>query len=412
MVARQRKGLFCCVVLSCLLFDIEAQTLSRKRKNSARPVSEKVNDTTTHLLKNKGELLKEINLNLLLRNSIEIPKGDQAAAIKANETRVEIMGKIKPVLDFRVRFRLNKSLRPRSSDNSPGAIDHASINWTFGEKQQWSLNVGKQSAAIGSWEFEKNPTYEYQYSDFINSQTNIFLTAARLGYQVNNNHTFSIQLHNTWNDNFETIYKNTNYSTNGLKAAKLPMGIYFAWMGNFFEKKWQTFYSYNVSQFAKGKANQSLALGNKLVLPKVEAYLDIQFQTLGMDYTNLASPIINNYRTSVNPAIQPGFAENINYKSVVLRVDWEFIPNWFITAKGMYENASQMEGAWRAGRNFKNKYSYLTGIEYKPVKLQNMKIFGYYYNDKVAFNNTVAVANRDIRTHLFAVGFLYFVNVF
>ncbi|PGH37927.1 MAG: hypothetical protein CRN43_18300, partial [Candidatus Nephrothrix sp. EaCA] len=169
----------------------------------------------------------------------------------------------KPSLSFRVRFRLNRSLTPRSSDNSSGGMDHAAVNWNFGKRQQWSLNVGKQSASLGSWEFEKNPAYEYQYSDFINSQTNIFLTAARLGHQVNENHAFYLQLHNTWNDNFETIHKARDYAINGLEAAKLPLGVYLAWTGNFFGNKLQTFYSYNVSQFAKNKTNQSVALGNK-----------------------------------------------------------------------------------------------------------------------------------------------------
>src|SRR6218665_1245160 len=109
-------------------------------------------------------------------------------------------------------------------------------------------------------------------------------------------------------------------------------------------------------------------------------------------------------------AVPRVFAQHIRYQSATLRVDWEFVQSWFITAKGIYENASQQEGEFKAGRNFRNKYSYLAGIEYKPVKSQHMKIFGYYYNNSVRYDMPAA-AHRNSQDHLFSAGFLYFVNV-
>lgn len=415
MFSRLKKGLLCGAALLCTAGYAEAQNDAEKKKQKASSTLENPSDSASVLIKTKEEFLKDFKLNFLLRNAIEIPGGSQTAHFKTSETRMELTGKIKPSLSFRVRFRLNRPLNPLSSDNSPGSIDHAAINWNFGKGQRWSLNLGKQSASIGSWEFDQNPTYEYQYSDFINYQTNIFLTAARLGYQPNENQTFYMQFHNTWNNDFQTIHRNTihrtngyavSYAVNGLEAAKIPMGVYWAWVGKLFDGKWQTFYSYNISQFAKNKTNQSVALGNKAVLPRWEAYLDLQFQTLGMDYANLVSPAINDYLAPLPPT----FAQHINYKSATLRVDWEFIQNWFITAKGIYENASQLEGDFKAGRNFRNKYSYLLGLEYKPIKSQHMKIFGYYYNNSVRYDMPAAV-DRNVQDHLFSAGFLYFINV-
>jgi len=363
------------------------------------------------LIKNKPDILENIHMNFLLRSSLEIPDGETQSRIKMNEARFEVLGTIVPDLDFRVRWRINQSHNPKSQDNSPGSLDIASVNYKFGKDKKWSINAGKQAAYVGSWEFENNPTFEYQYSEFINYQTNIFLMALKLGYQVNKNHSFHLQLHNTYNETFYTTYGNTGYDFTGVKPAKTPMGLYVSWLGKMFDQKYHTFWSYNVSQFASGKTNHSFALGNKLVLDKFKAYLDLQYSGLGMDYPNIASPAINAHRLNANPGASRVFADNINYKSAILRMDYEFVPRWFVTAKGYYEAASQT-GNNNVGNNFRENIGFLAGLEFQPISSQQMKMFAYYYNNQVKYNNTVSAANTGQNLNLFSVGVLYFVNVF
>ena len=380
----------------------------------------KQTDTTTDnsepfesriLLRDKPAELKKINLNFLLRSSLEVPlKGDDQSSIKMNEARFEVLGNLTSDLDFRIRYRLNRSQAPRSQDNSAGSIDHANVTYKFGKGRKWSITAGKQAAYIGSWEFETNPTYEYQYSEFVNRQANLFLMALRLNYKINENHSVHLQVHNTWNDNFNTLIANTGYKPDGLKGSKIPMGVYASWLGKLLDKKLHTFWSYNISEYAKGEVNHSVAIGNKLVLKKWNAYLDLQTQSLAVDYVNIASPSINKYQTSLNPAFQPAFARDVNYKSAVLRVDYQFVPGWFITAKGIYEAASQTKGTNKAGNNFRENIGYLGGLEYKPVSHQNFKIFGYYYNNEQRYRNNISAVNGNTRNDMFAVGVLYFVN--
>lgn len=359
----------------------------------------------------KADFLKNVDLNLLLRSSLEIPEGqNNSAAVRLNEARFEVAGKIVDNLDFRVRYRLNRSLTQRGFDNAPAALDIASVNYSFGKNKNWSLNVGKQAAMVGSWEFETNPTFEYQYSEYINFQTNIFLMAARLGYQATPKHFFSIQLHNTFNDGFNALHSNNGYSDGQLENAKLPLGVYFSWIGKLFNDQVQTFWSYNISQVAKNEVNHSFALGQKVELPKFHAYLDLQSSNMAVDFANVASPSINNYRRSISPSFFPQFARNVNYKSAVAKLNYEIFPKWYLTSKIILEAASQYGDGKFAGNNFRKNTGLLGGIEYKPFNSQQMKLFGYYYNKKVSYNDIIGSANTTSRNNLFAFGVLYFVN--
>lgn len=353
---------------------------------------------------------KKIHINFLLRSSLEIPDDSRPASIKMNEVRVEVLGTILPDLEYRFRYRLNRSHTTTSQDNAAAAIDIASVNYKFGKNKDWSVNVGKQAAFVGSWEFEHNPTYEYQYSEFIGKQTNIFLMAIKLGYQVNQNHAFYLQVHNTYNEDFSNIHSKTGYSTNGLKSAKTPMGIYAVWQGKLFDEKLRTFWSYNLSKYAEGDLNHAVALGQKLQLRKFQAYLDIQSATLNADYPDIASPAINNYNNLLAPGTTPVFARDINYKGIVLRLDYEFLPKWFLTAKGFYETAGYSNNNVDLKNNFRQNIGYLTGLEFKPFADKNFKIFGYYFNNVVQFRQGVATANTREELNLFSAGLLYFIN--
>lgn len=369
-----------------------------------------ISNPNAHQSSNRfSDLSEKIDVNFLFRSSVEFPRGAQnQSAVKLNEARFEVKGDITPNLAYRIRYRLNRSTAPRSLDDASGSIDHANITYRFGNNRKWHLTAGKQAAYVGSWEFERNPTFEYQYTEYVNRQLNIFLLAMKLGYDINKNHSLHLQLHNTHNENFNTAHNAAGYNTNGLAPSKTPFGIYAAWLGKMLDGRWETFYSYNVSQFAKSKTNYAVSIGNKVVLDRFGAYLDLQSTNMAVDYTNIASPSVNKYQAS-SPIFVPAFAQDINYKTAVLRMDYEFVPKWFITAKGFYETASHRTNS-NIGSNFRENIGYLAGLEYKPVARQEMRLFTYYYNNTSCYNNAVAGINTNQNLHLFAVGVLYFVN--
>ncbi|KAA6439879.1 hypothetical protein FEM33_09915 [Dyadobacter flavalbus] len=397
-------------VITASLVSIHAISIAQIIEGSS--LSADTTQLPTTVVKNMPDALAGIHMNFLLRSSLEIPNGSMQSALKQNEARFEVLGTIVPNLDFRVRWRLNRSQAPKSLDNSPGSIDIASVNYAFGKEKKWSIQVGKQAAFVGSWEFEKNPTFEYQYSEFVNFQANIFMMGMKLGYQINENHAAYLQLHNTYNEDFTQAHAIAGYSTNGNKPSKSPMGVYTTWRGKMFDNKFQTFWSYDISKFASGQWNHSIALGNKLVVDRFEVYLDLQTANLALDHPNIASPSVNNYRLRMNSGLKPVFANDLNYKSAILRVDYEFVDKWFITGKGIFEAASQTKNNSVIGRNFRENIGLLAGIEYQPIASQQMKMFGYYYHNKVNYKGEVKMANTRTNLNLFAVGILYFINVF
>ncbi|WP_266205931.1 porin [Pontibacter kalidii] len=356
-------------------------------------------------------LRERLDFNFLFRSSAEFPSGSSnQASIKLNEARIELKGDITQDLSFRIRYRLYRSFEANSLDNAPSAVDHASVTYRFGQEKKWHLTAGKQAANVGSWEFDTNPTFEYQYSDYVARQLNLFLLAMELGYEVTDNHSIQLQLHNTYNQGFNTVFTSTGYAKNGLEPAKVPFGLYVTWLGNMFDDRWQAFYSYNVSQFAEDKTDHAVSIANKVVLDRFHAYLDVQSTYLAVDYPNIGSPAVNELLAS-SPAFTPTFLEDINYRSAILRVDYEFIPKWFITAKGFYETASHRKDNSDIGDDFREHYGYWAGLEYKPVADQDMRLFTYYYYNTSRYNNAVEGINADQKLHLFAIGVLYFVNI-
>jgi len=338
-------------------------------------------------------------INLYLRSELQNPiNSSKQAALSVPEARVEIGGTIVPDLEYRLRYRQNGNFSSSALDKTPPAIDLGYIKYRFGTEKKLSLMLGKQAAFAGSWEFEKNPTFEYQYSEHINEQVNIFLLAMKLGYEVNDNHSFHIQLHNTVNNNFSDHLTKFGYVPNGLKPAQYPMGIYLSWLGNFFDKKLNTFWSYNLSQFASKNTNHYIAVGNRVNLNKFHAYLDLSYTSYAIDHPGIASRAITNF-TGNN-----SFAGDISYTTAVARADYQFHPKWFLTTKYIYDKSAGKQIAFdRTNKGF------LVGLEYKPYQSQDMKAFVYYYDNaqRAKMSNT----ESNVNFSMISLGMLYFIHV-
>ncbi|MBP7172448.1 MAG: hypothetical protein KBA33_00070 [Cloacibacterium sp.] len=370
----------------------------------------------------KADLLKNVDINLLLRSAFEAPHTSTEPtsatamqnALRVNEARLEIRGRVVENLEFRVRTRLHKANPERTLDKSTNNLDFAYAAYKFGNKKQWEAVVGKQNNYLGSWEFEKNPTFEYQYSDVVVGYTNIFGMGARLHYTVNPNHMLTVQAYNTNNDNFATVTGATTPSKfmNGKEEiirSKMPMGFQLAWQGNFFDKKFRTWYSVGTSEFAQDKRNYQVALGNKYITGKFEGYLDLLYTNLAFDHTSIFGlrGAYSKYYNAANGTSGTVFAQDINLKSAVLRMDYQVAPKWTVTTKGFYETATSNNDDKL--RTFRTNLGYMVGLEFHPVAKQNFKLFTYFYGNNIKYNNISGAAN--VNNNVFSIGALYFVNV-
>lgn len=345
------------------------------------------------------------NIHFLLRSSLEIPFNEgQSANLKLNEARMAVSGQLAGSLTYRFRVRLNRTFDRTALDNASAAIDHAMVEYEFGKNKNWAINIGKQANNFGSWEFDKNPTFEYLYSDYVNFQQNIFTLGSKLSYKINQKNTVSAQVFNTMNTSFSALYANTAYLNNeGLTAAKMPVGVNLTWRGDLLDDKFQTFYSLTTSSVAKGKNNYQIALGNKFITDRWEAYLDLQHTNMAVDFVNRISPAINIYSgTNV-------FAQNKKFQSAILRIDYLLSPKWNITGKTIWEriNDGNKDGF---GNGMSTHNTNLLGLEFKPVASQDFKIFGYYSNTYRNYNSVLKTMNPSQSSSMVAVGMLYYLK--
>lgn len=367
------------------------------------------------------DALKNVDINLLLRSSFEAPHTEYALdgttatanAFKMNEARLEFRGKLVDNLEFRVRTRLHRVGAEASLDRSSSALDHASLSYKFGENRKWEVLFGKQNNMIGSWEFDKNPTFEYQYSDVVGNYNNLFALGARVGYSPSSNHTFTIQAINAHNNQFNNQVGAAYIGDN--TAAKTPLLAQFIWQGKFFNKVWNTWYSVGGSQYAKDKTNLQVFVGNKIAKGNFEGYLDLGYSKFEFDHFNIANRTGNAYTAfykNANPLVTQSnvIAEDIDVKSAVLRLDYKFLEKWNVTAKGFYETVSAKDDA--LGDNFRRNLGYLIGLEFLPIAKQNFRFFAYYYGNDIKYNNNVYnLGVKSVHSNIFAVGALYVINV-
>lgn len=353
---------------------------------------------------------EKIDINLYLRSSYEI-SGDQATpnAFKLNESRMEIMGDINENLSFRTRWRMNKEISTSSLSNSPSSLDYAYLTYQFGEDKKYAFTVGKQINNFGSWEFYDNPTFEYIYSNYINQQQNLFPVGMEFRYKINDQHAIHVQGFNPSEATFEQLHANTGYDTNHLEKSHHPFGLNVTWKGNLFDNKFRTIYTVTTSQIAKGKNNFQVSLGNKVVLDKFSGYLDVHHTNVAVDYVNAISPSINAYQTVLTPNRSRTFAENVQYQSAVMRLNYAITPNWHIMGKTIWERVGAGANNPLSGTLSTNNINQFA-LEYKPFTNQDFKLFAFYAHFNSKNKNQLQNFAPNNNYGMLGLGALWFVT--
>ncbi|MFB9121247.1 porin [Bergeyella porcorum] len=358
---------------------------------------------------NINELKENFDINFYLRSSYEVSDNDaKANAFKLNEARMEIMGNITEDLSFRSRWRMNRQVETSTISNAPGSLDYAYLSYKFGEDKKYALTVGKQMNNFGSWEFFDNPIFEYQYSNYINKQQNLFPVSVEFSYKLNPHHTFHLQAFNPSEYSFDELHENTGYTTNGLEMAKLPYGVNLTWEGKMWDNKFRTIYTVTSSKIAKDKTNFQVSLGHKLVLDKFSGYLDLHHTDMAVDYVNMASPALNTYHTTINPNYTKGFAQDLQFQSAVMRLNYAITPKWHINGKTVFESiyAKNNSDLKHITKHYVNQIA----LEYKPFEKQDFKIFGYYAHFNTNYADKLKATTPNTQYGMFAIGALWYLN--
>lgn len=342
------------------------------------------------------------NLNIFGRTSLNVGQNKDShlnTGFKLDEIRVLLSGNLNPDLSYKIRFKLNKSFSTTSQDNGSKALDYALIKYRFGKQKQWEVTLGKQAAAVGSYEFFNNPVYEYAYTDHVGSILNLFVVGANFSYRVNPGHKFHLQVYNTSTETFDQLIKNAEYGVGDLKQSERPLGAYLTWEGSFLNKTFHTKWSYNYSQLVANSDNHAISLGNMYQSKNTKVYLDLQYSVFGVDHTMLASNSIHAFKGNIGA--DRTMQRNIVYKTAVLRFDQQFNKSWGISLKGAFETATASKDK-EIGHNFRTNWVGYAALEYKPILNKDWKFFVGYVDNTISYKNRIGLPTE--KNSRFTVG--------
>ena len=317
----------------------------------------------------------------------------KGAHFSGRQFRIDVLGNVNDWLSFRWRQQLNRSNAGIDNiDNLPSSIDVAGIGVQAGD--QWSFFFGKQCVAYGGIEFDLNPIEVYEYSD-MTGNTVSFNTGIDIAYQMTPRQQFKLQVVNARNSSFEEAYSGLT----GVSGTKVPWLYTLNWNGTL-SPFWTTRWSYSFSRQGKDE-NRSynthyLALGNFFEFGSVSGYLDFMYSNEGLN----SKPLIPN-------------THNVEYRSLVLKLDYRLTSKWNLFAKGMYETAGASAPNQGNRSQFfrydtlRTSYGYLYGVEYYPLEDSGLHFFLTY------IGRSSGDKGVDMRhyTNRISAGFIYQIHL-
>lgn len=330
---------------------------------------------------------------------------DWGSSFKNKQARLEIKGSFGK-LSYRFRHRLNKANGAQGEDNFAKATDILSVGYQVTDKL--GITGGKMCQNWGGFEFDENPMYIYQYSDMVDNMDN-FMAGVNFAFKPVESQEFNLNITNAYNNKLAQEYgadlkvMKENGKTEAVEAAKHPLTYIFLWNGNFFGDKLQTRWSVGTQTQAKDQSSQMVMLGQKLNLPTFQWYFDYMGAFDDVDRLGIATSDLSAFRGKGN--VRYG---KVNYNSFITKVNWQFVPQWNLMLKGMYETASVSK--IEELKNYRKSFGYFASLEYYPVKSQDCRLFLSYIGRNYKFTDKSKLA--DYNTSRIELGFMYRIKAF
>ena len=155
------------------------------------------------------------------------------------ELRLEIKGNLTNKLFYRFRHTLNKSNVAKSEDNFAKATDMMMVGYNLSDK--FTVMAGKITQIWGGFEYDENPMYIYQYSDFLDHM-DIYTAGAMLSYKPVPTQEIALEVANSFNGKLSDEYGDDIIVANGqsyktIEEAKAPLMYVANWNGSFLDDK-------------------------------------------------------------------------------------------------------------------------------------------------------------------------------
>jgi hypothetical protein len=399
------------VILSCLMLAV-ALTASAQGNNTRmggqdgdyQSLAERVAK-----IEKKNDMFN-VYFNYAASAQVKDYDGEWTSGIANKQLRLEIKGNLTDKIFYRLRHRMNKSNAAKGEDNFAKATDIMMVGYNVSDKL--ALMGGKMCQIWGGFEYDENPMYIYEYSDLVGNM-DIFMTGFVASYKPVPTQEIAVEVCDANNGTLNEDYGNNlvslgpDHRVEPLLPASHPLTFIANWNGSFFDDRLQTRWSLGTQKQAKVKSSQMLTLGQRLNLPKLQWYLDYMVAWDGMDRLGIATNDgADAYLSKVE--IDPELVQNlrfqdVNYRSFITKLNWQFAPQWNLMLKGTYETAS-VKGIDML-KNYRKSFVCAGSVEYYPDRSQDFRVFLVYIGHKYNYSKKVGLDSHN--TNRVELGFMY-----
>ena len=353
-----------------------------------------------NVLKEKSDKFNVyLNTQTAFEMSDENKNREMVSSFKVNQLRLEFRGDLTEKIFYRLRHRLNRNTGPSSQDNLSTATDMMYVGFKINKKV--AITGGKISQSWGGFEFDDNPIYVYEYSDFINHMTP-FLIGGLLTYMPNKNHEFNINVTNSGNKKFRENYSKEDgtplVGTEDIVESKSPLAYIFNWNGNLFDGILQTRWAIGYEQETKHYGNTMITFGTKLHLPKFYMFFDYMRAHEDLDKKRYAQVVGSNE-----------ILKNVIYNSFIYQAVYQPNEQWNFILKGTYDYARVGDVPAGVLDTHRKSFGYSISVEHMPFKGQDLRFFFTYVGRKY---NYKYLDNLDNSTNRFMLGMTYRIKAF
>lgn len=332
-----------------------------------------------------------------------------STGFKNKHLRLEIKGNLTDKLYYRFCYRMTNSNVARSEDNFARSTDVVMIGYRLSDKL--SVEAGKIFQPLGGYEVDENPIYIYEYSD-LTGGLECYLGGVVVNYKPVPTQEIVVGVTNAHNDKFADVYGDNSLAIEGdgtqnriLEKTRIPLGYSLGWNGSFLNNRLLTRWSWGIEGEARNKYSRMLILGQKLNLDRLQWYFDYMYQNDGLDRFGLASREVRDFFPAVGGEV---WMSDVHYTSFITKLNWQFVPQWNLMLKGMYETASVTKVD--RFKDFRKSYGYVGSVEYYPVKSQDFRVFLAYVGRKVTYKDGVGLDKYN--TNRIELGFKYRIKAY
>ena len=280
-------------------------------------------------------------------------------------TALNIRAKVHEKVRINFRNRFNKTANVQSLDQLGNNIELAYMEVDFTPRLQ--VKFGRQYAFFGGYEYSFSGMDVMEYNDIQNNAL-VYVTGVGLEYEVSSTQSFGFQVLNSRTMHYQDKYGDD--VADNIQEPDWPVEVVGRWVGQFFDGKLETRYSYSYSREVKDKGTQYITLGHRYKNNKLSIMHDFAYSYEQVDTKGVATEIIGD----------GNIAQKVMYIENWIRTEYEFNPRFTGLLTLMTNNTFGKYFNNTSGdkKQLRRSYGVIPTVYYRPFEDINLRFFLTY----------------------------------